>query len=546
MAAPSEPEPRSVAARPELPPDDAPVYSAAFWVAYVANVAVVTANALTFRFAELVDFLGGREKTAGAVVGVATAFALLCRLPLGQAIDRYGVRRLWMASAAVFVAGGALLTFADSLSWTLYLARTLFAVGLAGNFTCSAVHIQNLVPPHRRTEILGSLGSSGFLGMILGPLIGDAIFDRFDGRARFVVLFGSSLLLGATYLAILVFLTRGERHVRPGETPGVHKLAFRYWPGNVILVACVMGLMLAVTTVFLTRFATHRGIGLGPFFAGYGASAFAFRVLSRNWSRTVGRHRMILLGLAGHTVAMLLLPFVSREWEFAIPAAFGGFGHALLFPAVVSLGSERFPREYRGTGTTLVLGFFDVGTFASAPLLGAIIDAFDRTGFTPMFLAAAAVAVGVSVLYRFTGARRPDSDLIAPVAPVLTPSFADVPSARGRFAGETSTASDVVYQRSAPERMDAGYFACEGTSAEPSAREASGSQIFAGDGYGPHAFATEGSTRGPSAREGSDVESPASEGSARGSSAREGNGVVTPSASRPPLRASITGATRCR
>ena len=123
------------------------VYSTAFWTAYVANVSVVTANALTFRFAELVDFLGGREQIAGGIIGVATAVALLSRFALGQALDRYGVRRLWIASSLIFTAGGALLTFAESLSWTLYAGRSLFAVGLSGLFTCSTVTAPFSVSP---------------------------------------------------------------------------------------------------------------------------------------------------------------------------------------------------------------------------------------------------------------------------------------------------------------------------------------------------------------------------------------------------------------
>jgi len=439
---------------PEPLHEAAPVYSAAFWIAYAANTAVVTGNALTFRFAELVDFLGGRERVAGAIIGIATAAALLSRLFLGQALDRYGVRRLWVLSSLLFVAGGALLTVADSLSGLLIAARSLFAVGLAGMFTCSTVHIQSLVPSHRRTEVIGSLGSSGFVGMILGAILGDLIFHRLDGRLRFIVLFGAATLLGALYVALVLIATRGDRHDAPAKTPAIHKLALRYWPGNVILVALVMGTMLAVTTVFLTRFATQRGLsGLGPFFAAYAGSAFTFRLVTRGWSRTVGRHRMILLGLAGHAVAMLLLPFVTNEWLFAVPALFGGFGHALLFPAVVSLGSEAFPVQYRGTGTTLVMGFFDVGTFASAPILGGIIDAFDGSGFTPMFLFAAAVATCVAVIYSLTTARTPDSD--------LTASSVRGTPARGRFA-----VRPFGPEVSAPRPL-----ARRGSRVEPSARE---------------------------------------------------------------------------
>lgn len=483
---PPEGSPDSRVGRSRLVAGDGTVYSAAFWIAYVANTAVVAANALTFRFAELVDALGGRERTAGLIVSVAIAGALVSRLYLGQALDRYGVRRCWIFSALLFVAGGAGLTAADSLSWVLYAARSLFAVGLAGMFTCSTVHIQNLVPPHRRTEVIGSLGSSGFVGMIAGSILGDAIFRALDGSFRFTVLFGTSTLLGALYVALVLFLTRRDRHDRPAATPAFHRLAVRYWPGNVMLVALAMGMVFAVTTVFLTRFATHRQLsGIGPFFAAYAGSAFTFRMVARGWSRTVGRHRMILLGLAGHVVALASLPFVTSEWLFAAPALFGGFGHALLFPAVVSLGSEAFPPQYRGTGTTLVMGFFDVGTFISAPILGGIIDAFDRTGFTPMFLFAASIALAVGVTYLFTTARTPDSDLLSQL------------SVAEDFVPQPLTREESGSQPSAPELSSAQLSARERSVSEPSAHEVSRpdrsvSQPFAREGFADEISAREG------------------------------------------------------
>lgn len=414
----SSPAPVTMSDRPApASPKTNRVYSTIFWASYVANVTAVTANGLTYRFAELVGFLGGNEQKVGLIVGVAVAIALGARLFLGQAIDRYGVRRLWLISAVLFSIGGLLLAVTHDLSWLLYAARSLFAVGLAGMLTCSTVHIQTLVPAERRTEIIASLGSSGFVGMILGAILGDLIFATLDGFTRYAVLFGSAGLLGALYVGFVHWITRSDRHRRPRVTPALHHLLIRYWPGNVLLVAFIMGMMVAVTTVFLTRFATYHGMdGIGTFFMGYAVSAFFFRVTSRGWSRTVGRHRMILMGLAGHTAAMLLLPIATTPLLFAVPAVFGGFGHALLFPAVVSLGSEAFPRKFRGTGTTVVMGFFDVGTVVSAPILGTIIDYFDGTGFTAMFLFSAFTSTLVAVIYQFTTAKTVDTDL-APAPP---------------------------------------------------------------------------------------------------------------------------------
>jgi len=246
--------------------------------------------------------------------------------------------------------------------------------------------------------------------MICGSQLGDLIFQAApEGRTRFLLLFGGAALLGTYYLASVLFLTRRDVHERPLETPAAHHLILRYWPGYVALVAIMLGFGITVITVFLTRFATQLGLsGIRTFFAAYSISALMFRVPATRWSRTIGRHRMILLGLAGNGIGHALLPFVTLERHFLIPAVACGFGHALLFPAVLSLGAGRFPRHYRGSGTTIVLGFTEVGAMISAPLFGWIIDNFD---FATMFYSASGCTFSVALLYALTAARQPDYDI---------------------------------------------------------------------------------------------------------------------------------------
>ncbi|MCA9118438.1 MAG: MFS transporter, partial [Planctomycetaceae bacterium] len=224
------------------------------------------------------------------------------------------------------------------------------AIGLAGMLTCSMVHIQIHVPLHRRTEVIGSLGTSGFVGMVLGTQGGDWIFSSMaTGRPQFLALFGTAASMAVFYLIIVLILTRNDQHDRPRDTPAAHRLLFRYWPGPVMFVAIMLGVGFTVTTVFLTRFATAEGLGgIGTFFTGYSVSAFVFRLASRRWSRTYGRHLMIVVGLVGQACGLLSLPHVAANWQFLIPAFGCGLGHALLFPAVVSLGAGAFPQELRG------------------------------------------------------------------------------------------------------------------------------------------------------------------------------------------------------
>ncbi|MBI1314699.1 MFS transporter [bacterium] len=381
------------------------VYNRTFWLCFAANFSMVCANALTFRFAELVTFLGGSEMTTGEIIQVGMIGALASRLFLGQLLDRYGTRLIWSGASLLFVVSCLTFVGIRELNWMIYAARIGFAVSIAGMSTAGILYIQNQVPGGRRTEVIGNFGSSGFLGMVVGSQLGDLIFWVTDqGAAQFRILFGAATGLAVLYLALSLIVTHGDGHERPHETPHIFRLMRRHWPGVIVLAAMMMGVNLSVATVFLTRMTTTRGLGgIGTFFLGYCLSAFCFRVASASWASRFGRHRLILMGLSGHAIGHVLLAFCQAQWHLIVPALCCGFGHALLFPSVVSLGSGGFPRQYRGTGTTIVLGFTEVGVAISAPALGWLIDTCREHGvadpFVPMFLASATSAVVAGIIY---------------------------------------------------------------------------------------------------------------------------------------------------
>lgn len=389
------------------------VYGRTFWLAYLANSALVMANALTFRFAELVHHLGGTESVAGDIVAVGTAVAVVLRLSISHVLDDYGTRRMWPLCALLFIIGSLTFLVATQLSWVVYAARIAYFVGLTGMFACSMTHIQNHVPPERRTEIIGNLGSSGFLGMILGSNIGDLVL-RFvpDQQTQFLILFGGAAVIGVVYLVIVILLTRDQQHERHVYSPPAFRLLFRFWPGAVVLAAMIMGLGVTATQTFLTRFATTQKIeAIGTFFTGYALSAFVFRLLVSNWSRTIGRHWMLVRGLLGHVVGHAMLAFATQSWQFIPAAIVCGFGHALLFPAVVSLGSGAFPKECRGAGTAIILGFTDFGSLIFAPILGRIIVEY---GFTAMYLTSSSSALLAALAYSVIAWRHRDDEAMYP------------------------------------------------------------------------------------------------------------------------------------
>lgn len=440
---------------------DTNIYGVNFWLAYAANLLLVAANAMTFRFAEFVATLGqaqghhgGTEGISGWIVSTGMVSALLMRLWLGQGIDRYGARAIWLMTGFLYLAGCLGFLIPAGLTAMLWLSRVAYQVGLAGMFSCSMVNIQNQVPPGRRTEVIGSLGSSGFLGTILGTQVADLLFKRLSpgdvlawfGSPLYGTIFGSAAVLGALHMCVVMYLTREDVHIRPAETPHALRLLSRYWPGAVVWVAISHGVVFSVTTVYLTRYATELKLrGIGTFFLGYSVTAFVSRWLTRDWGVTIGRHRMVLRGLLSLFIGLSALLLVRSDSMFLLPGALCGFGVALLFPAILSLGAGQFPLMYRGTGTTLVLGFIDLGTILASPVLGMLIDSGNALGqrwakaagigetpqaglgFTLMFCLAAGIVATVFIYYMLIGARRPDVDpVLTSVLPEAVPQAASV------------------------------------------------------------------------------------------------------------------------
>jgi len=352
------------------------IYNRAFWLVFVANLFLCAANTLTFRFAEFVKFLGGNEELTGSIVAFGLIASIVWRTFLGQVMDRFGVRKVWLGSTVIYLVGVTMLATTSNVGWFIYAARAIFAIGIASMYASALSFVQGLAPIERRTEIIGTYGASGFLGMIAGAQLGDLLFKTYShGSWLFIALFAITFAMGAVHGLLALSLAMEKPPARPTVKVRADQLFVRYWPPMMSVVTLMMGLLFAITTVFLTRYATERGIsGLRVFFSAYAITAFLMRLTARNWSKTAGRHRLIVIGLASQVAAVAALLPIYQSWHLLPSGICFGFGQALLFPCVISLGAGAFPEQYRGTGTTLTLSAIDLGTVVMAPVLGWVID----------------------------------------------------------------------------------------------------------------------------------------------------------------------------
>jgi MFS family permease len=374
------------------------VFGAPFWFTYAANTSMMVAVSLLYRYADFIFSVGGDELQLGLIVGTGMVGSVVFRLIQGVGIDTYGPRQIWLWSCALFVLSClAHLTISSAQGPAIFLVRVLFQTSISGFFGASITYISGRAPIAHMAEVIGTLGTSGFIGTMLGTKLGDVLWPY--GPA--CVFLGSAAIgSGAFFFGLMA--TRGQsRRTKRGQPPRVWiALLRRYHPGAVMLTGVAAGFGLGLPTVFLQPFVETLGIaGIAPFFWVYSPIALVSRLCIRRLPEQIGIRPMILLGIGSLVAAMLSFLVVTTQWHLVLPAVLLGLAHAILFPSIVAGGSGVFPLRLRGLGTTVMLAMFDVGNLVGSPTIGGILYYSARMGlneFSTMFLC-------VAVLLGLTG-----------------------------------------------------------------------------------------------------------------------------------------------
>lgn len=376
-------------------------YGPIFWAAYAANALTMIAITLLVRYADFVTHLGGGEGQLGLIVGVGMIGSLCMRVAQGVGIDRYGPRQIWRWSTVFFIVSlVAHLWITSATGFEIFAVRIMMQTSIAGIFGASITYISRRVPPERMAEIIGTLGTSGFVGFLVGPQLGDWICrGEVIQREQLDQLFLTAAGLATAGLVAVWWATQGKTSKANRRQPPVLPLVRRYNPGFVMLVAITVGAGITLPHTFLRTYAAERQISqIGVFFMVYACTAFLVRMSTRRLFAKYGNRPWVICGLALLATSMACYLAIDQVWQLAIPGICAGAAHALLFPAIVASGSTRFPERYRGLGTTLMLAMFDIGNLLGAPLVGGILHWSRLVGLPPYTMMFGTVSCLIAIM----------------------------------------------------------------------------------------------------------------------------------------------------
>ncbi len=376
------------------------LYTPAFITLYLANFFMVASFAAFFLFPLFVTGHGGNQQDIGIIMGIFALASAGCRPWIAEMIDRIGRKRSYtMGCTIMTITPLFYLQLQGDLSnyYPILLAlRIVHGVGLAICFTTIFTFIVDLIPVERLNEGIGMFGTSGLIGMAVGPLIAEPVLENFGFNAFFFTAAG--LALAALLLQAPIKDKHHLQAVKSSPSPSFFTLLKTRKQIICGGMAVLFGFGLAATGSFIAPFAQTRGLGyISLYYLAYSAAAVGVRFVAGKRADRLGENQIIPWGVILAASGLLLVPLVHGDLLLLLVGFIFGIGHGLLFPALNAMAVRDEEYNIRGKVTGIFTGGIDTGIFCGAMILGSIGKA---AGFTTLFICAGLVVLSGLGLFR--------------------------------------------------------------------------------------------------------------------------------------------------
>ncbi|MFC5750145.1 MFS transporter [Actinomadura rugatobispora] len=355
---------------------------------------------LTFMLIPIKKEFGLSGAQGAWIVSTSLIFMAVGGVLFGVLADRIGRRRVLVITVLMFT----LATFARALSpnYEVLLVLTAIAgMGLGGEYGVGQSLISEAIGPKRRGWWGGLFYGGAFLSIMLASVVGGHVLPAVGWRWTFAI---SGLPV------LLVIYLRAHTPESPAweRTAAAARPAPREYARRSFVVPLLKCLIAAImyfwayygVTTLLPDYLVSSGFSMSDAswwifftaFAGLVGCLFGSWACDR-WGRRPTLSLIMALAATGGLIvylggatlldtAWILVPFFVLYFGSNAPTIFG------------TLFTEVFPTAFRSTGVSSALQIAR-GTSALPPIIaGAVID---RSGYTPIFLAATVLYAGVAL-----------------------------------------------------------------------------------------------------------------------------------------------------
>jgi MFS family permease len=351
------------------------------------------------------EVLLGDKIAIGVVAGAFAVASLLMRPFSGRLSDQRGRRIALLIGAAISVGAAAGHLVASSLE-ILIVMRVLLGAGEALFFVAGLAAATDLAPEKRRGEAISLISLSLYLGIAIGPLLGEFIHDAWGYAAVWLVTAG--LYVGSVALSWVVPETLQRTAQVEGEPPRKHPLIHPRGVMPGLLALCgVWGMGPFFTFVPLMAEDLHLGSS-APYLGAFALVVVVLRFLGAKLPDRLGARVLTSTALVATAVGLLVSGLAVAQ---VIPVGEGlmlgtivfAGGVAFTMPAILAMAVVGIAPDERGSVVGTAGLFVDAAFGLSPAVLGFIAT---LTDYPATFIVSAVIAAmgAIYMLVRRPGA----------------------------------------------------------------------------------------------------------------------------------------------
>ena len=348
-----------------------------------------------------VRHFGASYVVVGALLATFAACQFLSAPVWGNVSDRIGRKRVLVISQIGATLGWTGLAFAPTLAW-VFVARIVEGIS-GGNISVTQAYVADRVEVGERSRAFAFVGAAFSAGLVLGPLAGGVLLDRFGYRAPFLLAAALQLI---TLVVTLRYLPedvaeRGEataaklsdipRFLRdPAIAPVlVQKLAYSL---GLYAWFSVFALVLGAVAGFTPSQTSY-------FFAVFGVASVAVQLLvvGRLVDR-LGVRATSNLGFVAALAFFSLVPFLRERAVLGVEVVLFAVALSIANATLATLLTDAAPERVRGTVLGVGSSLEAIAGVTMPVVATAVLAAYGAPfcGAISAFFIAIALALGIA------------------------------------------------------------------------------------------------------------------------------------------------------
>jgi MFS family permease len=366
------------------------VYTSQFWLLCCSTLLFFASfNMVIPVLPGYLTSLGGAEYK-GLIIALFTITALIARPFSGKLADKIGRVPVIMFGAIVCVVCSVLYPLLSSVSALLWL-RLFHGFSTGFTPTGETAYLADIVPPNKRGEGMGILGTANSVGMAGGMAIGgllghvyniDVVFYTSSAFAlgSIVILFNIKETLPAkqSLRAHHLKLNRSDLFEPRVLAPCIVMLLAAYAYGSIVTLIPDYSLVFDIknTGILLTYFTL---------------ASLAVRLIGGKASDKYGRKNVLYVSVTCVGIAMILLATAQSKWQVILGVVLYGFSQGTTSPTLLAWATDLSDPLRKGKGVSSLYIFMEMGIGFGAFLSG-LLFANQNNNFPLTFFVAAGLA----------------------------------------------------------------------------------------------------------------------------------------------------------